>query len=277
MLLYCSAATNEVVAKMQWLSSQVPNYWAWLCVFRGDGGGVGAFWSISSKESGCCRLKYRSCSPVWLLNLLMFLLSAILSSILAVSIMRNMLGWCYFCCFLTAVIVPQCSWRKAMFSCGKERKGEKKLSQTVKAGLRKELCGLVDAGFLCKNCPCEWMFPWDVLHTHTGSHWSQSWLLPHRGLSELLAGMHLQPCSCSSACMAISATLPPNLSEQRGQVLHSCTELHQSWPGAKLRASAVPADGLTTRSQPLHWSHWNAGTRLPLIVLGRWAPGSTNI
>lgn len=97
---------------------------------QGWWGGVGAFWSISSKESGCCRLKYRSCSPVWLLNLLMFLLSAILSSILAVSIMRNMLGWCYFCCFLTAVIVPQCSWRKAMFSCGKERKGEKKLSNS---------------------------------------------------------------------------------------------------------------------------------------------------
>ena len=86
-------------------------------------GGIPAFWNISSKESVVARgLKHRSCSPVWLLNVLMFLLSAILNSILAVSVMRNMLGLCYFYHFLIALIVPQRSWGKATFSCRKEGK-----------------------------------------------------------------------------------------------------------------------------------------------------------
>lgn len=166
------------------------------------GGGVGAFWSISSKESGCCRLKYRSCSPVWLLNLLMFLLSAILSSILAVSIMRNMLGWCYFCCFLTAVIVPQCSWRKAMFSCGKERKGEKKLSQTVKAGLRKELCGLVDAGFCAKIVPVNGCSH-GMFCTHTqGPTGASPGSFPTEDCWSCWLG-----CTCSPAAVAVPAWL----------------------------------------------------------------------
>lgn len=188
MLLYHSAATNEAVAKIQWLSSRVPNYWAWLGMFGGDGG-VWAFWSISSKESGCWRLKYRSCSPVWLLSLLMFLLSAILSSILAVGVMRNMLGWCYFCCFLTAVIVPQCSWRKAMFSCEKEGKRKKNNKTLSKSKSRPEegALRLVDADFCAKVAPVDGCSH-GMVCTHTGSHWSPSWSFSSSWLTVRAAG-----------------------------------------------------------------------------------------
>lgn len=76
---------------------------------QGDGG-ILAFSNTFSKEAVADRgLKYRSCSLVCLSTVVMLLLSAMLKGILAVGVMRNMLGWSYSYHFCVALIVAQCS------------------------------------------------------------------------------------------------------------------------------------------------------------------------